>query len=78
MILLKLLCSERSKNTSQIISLSIDGNVRISDALKKSLSISRDKYHKYGTFKRQIYTNGYTCYNKAFQEIKELVEDAEK
>ena len=25
----------------------------------------------------KIYTNGYTCYNKAFQEIKELVEDAE-
>lgn len=76
-IVRELLCSERSKNTSKIISLSLDGNVRISEAIKQvaqaagitiiSLELANDK----------VYTNGYTCYNKAFDELRELIEDAE-
>ena len=32
-----------------------------------SLELANDK----------VYTNGYTCYNKAFDELRELIEDAE-
>ena len=76
-IVKELLCSERSKSTSKIISLSIDGNVRISDALKKVCQSAGINIINMELLNDKIYTNGYTCYNKAFQEIKELVEDAE-
>lgn len=76
-IVKELLCSERSKNTSKILSLSIDGNIRISEALKKVCQIAGINIISMELLNDKVYTNGYTCYNKAFQEIKELVADAE-
>lgn len=76
-IVKELLCSERTKSSSKIISLSIDGNVRISEALKKVCQSAGINIINMNLLNDKVYTNGYTCYNKAFQEIKELVEDAE-
>lgn len=76
-IVKELLCSERTKSSSKIISLSIDGNVRISEALKKVCQSAGINIINMDLLNDKVYTNGYTCYNKAFQEIKELVEDAE-
>nr|DAS74814.1 MAG TPA: major tail protein [Caudoviricetes sp.] len=76
-IIQELTCSERTKNSSKITSLSLDGNIRISQAIKEvvkelglnlvSMKLKNDK----------VYTNGYTCYNQGFQELKELVADSE-
>lgn len=73
----ELTCSERTKNSSKIASISLDGNIRISEAIEElskqiglnliSMELKTDK----------IYTNGYTCYNQGFNELKELVEDSE-
>lgn len=76
-IIKELLCSERTKASSKIISLSIDGNVRISEALRKVCQSAGINIINMELLNDKVYTNGYTCYNKAFQEIKELVEDAE-
>ena len=73
----ELTCSERTKNSSKIVSLSLDGNTRISEAIKEitkemginliSMELNKDK----------IYTNGFTCYSQGFQELRELVQDSE-
>jgi len=73
----ELTCSERTKNSSKIVSISLDGNTRISEAIKEvtkemginliSMELNKDK----------IYTNGFTCYNQGFQELRELVQDSE-
>ena len=73
----ELTCSERTKNSSKIVSISLDGNVRISEAIKEvtkelglnliSMDLNKDK----------VYTNGFTCYSQGFQELKELVGDSE-
>ncbi len=76
-IIRELLCSERSKGTSKIVSLSIDGNVRISQAIKKVAQDAGITIISMDLLNDKNYTNGYTCYNKAFQELKDLVEDAE-
>ena len=70
-------CSERTKNSSKIVSISLDGNTRISEAIKEvtkemginliSMELNKDK----------IYTNGFTCYSQGFQELRELVQDSE-
>lgn len=73
----ELLCSERSKNTSKIISLSVDGNIKISDAISKVCEKAGINIINMELAKDKLFTNGYTCYNKAFNEIKELVTDAE-
>ena len=73
----ELTCSERTKNSSKIVSISLDGNTRISEAIKEvtkemginliSMELNKDK----------IYTNGFTCYSQGFQELRELVQDSE-
>lgn len=76
-IVKELLCSERSKTTSKIVSLSLDGNVRVSEAIKKVCEVAGINILSLELLTDKVYTNGYTCYNKAFEEIKNLVEDAE-
>lgn len=76
-IIKELLCSERSKITSKVISLSLDGNIRISEAIKKVCEVAKINVLSLELLNDKVYTNGYTCYNKAFQELKDLVEDAE-
>ena len=72
-----LTCSERTKKSSKIISFSLDGNVRISAAIKEVAKAAGLNLITLELKKDKIYTNGYTCYNQAFTEIKELVADAE-
>lgn len=75
-IVRELLCSERSKNTSKIVSLSLDGNIRISEAIKQVAQAAGITVVNIDLLDDKIYTNGYTCYNKAFDELRELAEDA--
>lgn len=75
-IVQELLCSERSKSTSKIVSISIDGNVRISDAIKAVCKYAGITIVSLELLQDKIYTNGYTCYEKAVNELRELVEDS--
>lgn len=75
-IVRELLCSERSKNTSKIVSLSLDGNIRISEAIKQVAQAAGITVVNIDLLDDKMYTNGYTCYNKAFDELRELAEDA--
>ena len=52
--------------------------MRISDALKKVCQSAGINIINMELLNDKIYTNGYTCYNKAFQEIKELVSTLSK
>lgn len=73
----ELLCSERSKNSSQIISLSIDGNIRISEAIKRVCEKAGINIISMDLLNDKVYTNGYTCYEKAFKELQNLADDSE-
>lgn len=75
-IVQELLCSERSKSTSKIVSISIDGNVRISDAIKAVCKYAGITIVSLELLQDKLYTNGYTCYEKAVNELRELVEDS--
>lgn len=75
-IIQELLCSERSKSTSKIVSISIDGNVRISDAIKAVCKSAGITIVTLDLLEDKAYTNGYTCYEKAVNELRELVEDS--
>lgn len=75
-IVQELLCSERSKSTSKIVSISIDGNVRISDAIKAVCKYAGITIVSLELLQDKVYTNGYTCYEKAVNELRELVEDS--
>lgn len=72
-----LICSERTKNSSKIISLSLDGNIKSSQAIKEIAKKMGLNLVKLELKKDKTYTNGYTCYNQGFQELKALVEDTE-
>ena len=75
-IVQELLCSERSKSTSKIVSISIDGNVRISDAIKAVCKYAGITIVSLELLQDKVYTNGYTCYEKVVNELRELVEDS--
>lgn len=73
----ELVCSERTKNSSKIVSVSLDGNIRISEAIKNIVESMGLNLIEIKLKKDKVYTNGYTCYNQGFLELKELVEDSE-
>lgn len=73
----ELTCSERTKNSSKIVSLSLDGNIRISEAIKSIVKFMGLNLISMELKKDKVYTNGYTCYNQGFQELRELVQDSE-
>ncbi len=73
----ELTCSERTKNSSKIVSVSLDGNIRISEAIKNIVTSMGLNLIEINLKKDKVYTNGYTCYNQGFLELKELVEDSE-
>lgn len=73
----ELTCSERTKNSSKIVSLSLDGNTRISEAIENIVKNMGLNLISMELKKDKVYTNGYTCYNQGFQELKELVQDSE-
>lgn len=75
-IVQELLCSERSKTTSKIVSISIDGNVQISEAIKAVCKAAGITVVSLELLQDKTYTNGYTCYEKAVNELKELIEDS--
>ena len=72
----ELICSERTKKSSKLVSVSIDGNVKISDAIKEVVKNMGLNLISMELQKDKTYTNGYTCYNQGFNELKELVEDS--
>ena len=76
-IIQELVCSERTKNSSKIVSLSLDGNVRISQAIQEVVKETGLNLISMKLKKDKVYTNGFTCYNQGYQELKELVADAE-
>lgn len=73
----ELTCSERTKNSSKIVSLSLDGNTRISEAIESIVKNMGLNLVSMELKKDKVYTNGYTCYNQGFQELRELVQDSE-
>lgn len=73
----ELICSERTKNSSKIVSTSLDGNVRISEAVQSIVKDMGLNLISMELKKDKVYTNGYTCYNQGFQELRELVQDSE-
>lgn len=75
--ILELSCTERSRKSSKIVSSSLDGNIRISEAIKEVCKNSELNLISMELANDKIYTNGYTCYNQAFKELKELAEDSE-
>lgn len=72
----ELTCSERTKNSSKIASISLDGNVRISEAIQALIQVLGLNLVSMQLREDKVYTNGYTCYNQGFQELKELVLDS--
>lgn len=75
-IIQELLCSERSKSTSKIVAISIDGNVRTSEAIKAVCKAAGITLVSMELLEDKVYSNGYTCYEKAVNELRELVDDA--
>lgn len=73
----ELICSERTKNSSKIVSISLDGNVRISEAIQNVVKDMGLNLISMELKKDKVYTNGYTCYNQGFKELRELVQDSE-
>ncbi|WP_261787910.1 hypothetical protein [Fusobacterium necrophorum] len=72
----ELTCSERTKNSSKIASISLDGNVRISEAIQALIQVLGLNLVSMELKEDKVYTNGYTCYNQGFQELRELVFDS--
>lgn len=72
-----LICSERTKNSSKIVSISLDGNIRCTQAIQEIVKSMGLNLMKLQVEKDKIYTNGYTCYNQGFSELKALVQDSE-
>lgn len=72
----ELTCSERTKNSSKIASISLDGNVRISEAIQALIQILGLNLVSMELKEDKVYTNGYTCYNQGFKELRELVFDS--
>jgi len=76
-LITELSCTERSRKSSKIVSLSLDGNIRISEAIKEVCNNSELNLISMELTNDKLYTNGYTCYNQAYKELKELAEDSE-
>ncbi len=70
-----LYCSERAMESSNIVSVSLKGQVKSSEAIKEICKAAGLSVGNVVLKEDKVYNNSFSCYGKALEELREIAEN---